>query len=61
MVCNLTKSRLGGIGNGGLLEGEPRSSESAWDTYQSWILSGAQQAGINEFTAAMWQPCGWHD
>ncbi len=44
MVCNLTKSRLGGIGKGGLLEGEPRSSKSAWDTYQSWILSGAQQA-----------------
>lgn len=44
MVCNLTKSRKGGIGVGGLLEGEPRSVESAWNTYQKWILSGAQEA-----------------
>ena len=44
MVCNLTKSRLGGIGKGGLLEGEPRSDAKAWDTYQRWILTGAQQA-----------------
>src|SRR5437868_2267407 len=44
MVCNLTKSRKGGVGVGGLLEGEPRSLEGAWNTYQKWILSGAQQA-----------------
>lgn len=44
MVCNLTKSRKGGVGKGGLLEGEPRKSENAWNTYQKWILSGAQQA-----------------
>jgi len=44
MVCNLTKSRLHGIGEGGLLEGEPRSSPKAWETYQKWILSGAQEA-----------------
>jgi SSS family solute:Na+ symporter len=44
MVCNLTKSRLGGVGKGGLLEGEPRSSQQAWDTYRRWIESGAQQA-----------------
>jgi SSS family solute:Na+ symporter len=43
MVCNLTKSRLHGIGVGGLLEGEPRSSQKAWDTYQKWILSGSQE------------------
>jgi SSS family solute:Na+ symporter len=43
MVCNLTKSRKGGAGAGGLLEGEPRSDESAWNTYQQWILSGAQE------------------
>lgn len=43
MVCNLTKSRLGGIGTGGLMEGEPRSRPSAWQTYQRWIRSGAQQ------------------
>lgn len=44
MVCNLTKSRLGGVGIGGLLEGEPRSSALAWDTYQRWILEGAMTA-----------------
>jgi SSS family solute:Na+ symporter len=43
MVCNLTKSRKGGVGTGGLLEGEPRVKESAWNTYQRWILSGAQE------------------
>lgn len=41
MVCNLTKSRKGGIGVGGILEGEPRSVEAAWNTYQRWIREGA--------------------
>jgi SSS family solute:Na+ symporter len=41
MVCNLTKSRLGGIGAAGLLEGEPRSSLAAWTTYQRWIQTHA--------------------
>jgi SSS family solute:Na+ symporter len=41
MVCNLTKSRKGGVGVGGILEGEPRSKESAWNTYQQWIRDGA--------------------
>ena len=44
MVCNLTKSRKGGVGKGGLLEGEPRTSLSAWNTYQKWILDGSQEA-----------------
>ena len=44
MVCNLTKSRLGGVGKGGLLEGEPRRNPRAWETYQRWIRSSAQQA-----------------
>ncbi len=44
MVCNLTKSRMGGIGVGGLLEGEPRRSPEAWSTYSNWIANGAQQA-----------------
>jgi SSS family solute:Na+ symporter len=43
MVCNLTKSRLGGIGTGGLLEGEPRSKPEAWSTYRKWIESGAME------------------
>ncbi|MFQ5808603.1 MAG: hypothetical protein ACE5JM_03200 [Armatimonadota bacterium] len=44
MVCNLTKSRLGGIGVGGLLEGEPRRSDAAWNTYRKWIIERAQEA-----------------
>lgn len=44
MVCNLTKSRLGGIGTGGLLEGEPRVKPEAWSTYRKWIERGAMQA-----------------
>ena len=43
MVLNLEKSRLGGLGVGGLMEGEPRSSLSAWNNYQSWIESGKMQ------------------
>ncbi|MBK9169175.1 MAG: hypothetical protein IPM24_17155 [Bryobacterales bacterium] len=43
MVCNLTKSRLGGIGMGGLMEGEPRRKSEAWATYQKWILERAQE------------------
>ena len=43
MVCNLTKSRKGGIGTGGLLEGEPRVKPGAWATYNRWIASGAQR------------------
>ena len=41
MVCNLTKSRKGGVGVGGLLEGEPRRLLPAWETYGKWIASGA--------------------
>lgn len=46
MVCNVTKSRLGGVGKGGLLEGEPRTTESAWNTYARWIASGAQECAV---------------
>jgi SSS family solute:Na+ symporter len=43
MVCNLTKSRKGGVGTGGMLEGEPRRDAKAWETYQKWIQAGAQE------------------
>jgi len=46
MVANLTKSRLGGVGAGGMLEGEPRRVRAAWDTYQKWILDRAQEAAF---------------
>jgi SSS family solute:Na+ symporter len=39
MVASTHKSRLGGIGVAGLLEGEERSMLSAWNTYQKWILN----------------------
>ena len=42
MVVNTFKSRLGGLGVGGLMEGEPRQSSQAWNTYYSWIMNGAQ-------------------
>ena len=49
MVCNLTKSRLGGIGphageQSCLLEGEPRRELSAWNQYAAWIQSKAMTA-----------------
>ncbi len=44
MVANLTKSRLGGVGKGGLLEGEPRRVEAAWNTYRKWIETRAMEA-----------------
>ncbi|MEE2657627.1 MAG: amidohydrolase family protein [Candidatus Latescibacterota bacterium] len=46
MVASSHKSRLGGLGVGGLLEGEPRSRDEAWLTYQSWIRDGAIQASV---------------
>jgi solute:Na+ symporter, SSS family len=44
MVVNLTKSRLGGVGKGGLIEGEPRKNPKAWATYQKWIETKAMEA-----------------
>jgi SSS family solute:Na+ symporter len=49
MVCNLTKSRKGGIGPAAgetscLLEGEPRREVAAWNTYARWIQSDAMVA-----------------
>ena len=43
MVCSLTKSRLGGVGTGGLCEGEPRQSSDAWHTYRRWIDTGTMR------------------
>ena len=46
IVVNAHKSRLGGTGVGGLLEGEPRSSDTAWANYQAWIYSRAARAAV---------------
>ena len=46
MVCNVTKSRLGGVGTGGLLEGEPRTSLKAWTNYQRWIAQHAMDCAV---------------
>lgn len=66
MVCNLTKSRLGGVGKGGLMEGEPRSKPEAWATYQRWIQTRAMEAAVRPMPggggyemewAISFQPC----
>jgi hypothetical protein len=44
MVVNLTKSYFGGVGKGGLIEGEPRRDAKAFATYSNWIESGAMTA-----------------
>jgi SSS family solute:Na+ symporter len=49
MVCNAHKSRLGGMGKGGILEGEPRSSDTAWNNYQDWIYSRAIECAVHIF------------
>lgn len=46
MVCNFSKSRLGGIGVGGLIEGENRNNPVAWANYSKWIDSGAMKAVV---------------
>ena len=52
MVVNAEKSRLGGIGVGGLLEGEPRASDAAWANYNKWITSGAMRAATRSAPGA---------
>jgi solute:Na+ symporter, SSS family len=52
VVCNLAKSRLGGLGVGGLLEGEPRTSDYAWNNYRKWIETGAQVAATRAYEGA---------
>lgn len=47
MVVNLTKSRLGGVGKGGLLEGEPRRDAKAFATYSNWIDTKAMVAATS--------------
>jgi SSS family solute:Na+ symporter len=59
MVCNLTKSRLGGVGRSGLLEGEPRSVLKAWETYRRWIETGAMEAAARVRTGAKGYVIEW--
>lgn len=47
MVVNLTKSRLGGLGKGGLLEGEPRRNAEGFARYSRWIDTGAMVAATS--------------
>jgi solute:Na+ symporter, SSS family len=55
MVCSTRKSRLGGLGKAGLMEGEQRRVTGAdgksvpnpnWDNYTKWIKSGAMNAEV---------------
>ena len=48
---------IGGVGVGGLLEGEPRSDPKAWETYQRWILSGAMKAVAIDFLGSAGLGC----
>lgn len=59
MVVNSQKSRLGGVGVGGLLEGEPRSSQTAWTNYQEWIYSRAMRAAVTVSPAGTSGVGGW--
>lgn len=49
LVVNAQKSRLSGIGIGGFIEGEPRSSDTAWINYEQWEYSRAVEAGVAVF------------
>lgn len=44
VVCNHTKSLLGGIGKGGLIQGEQRDNPKAWENHEKWIRSGDMKA-----------------
>jgi SSS family solute:Na+ symporter len=46
MVASTHKSRVGGVGRGGLLEGEERKNPRAWKTYAGWIAGGAMTAAV---------------
>lgn len=46
MIASTYKSSLGGIGSGGLMEGEPRSEASAWRTYRSWIRNDDMSVSV---------------
>ena len=64
MICNTTKSYLGGIGKGGLMPGENRDNPAAWPNYIRWIEKGDMKAAIrilNKGYVIEWQiksnPC----
>ncbi len=44
VVCNHTKSLLGGLGKGGLIQGENRNNPIVWENHEKWIRSGAMKA-----------------
>jgi SSS family solute:Na+ symporter len=46
MVCNFTKSQLHGTKAGGIIAGEPRRSDAAWNTYVRWIENGRQTCAV---------------
>ncbi|NKB71089.1 MAG: T9SS type A sorting domain-containing protein [Candidatus Latescibacteria bacterium] len=48
MVASNHKSLLGGLGVGGLMLGEPRSSDIAMANYEEWTRSGAIEAVVRQ-------------
>ena len=47
------------MGVGGLLEGEPRTSDSAWNNYQSWIKSGKMKSAAKPHAAGKGYVIEW--
>ena len=48
MVASNHKSQLGGLGVGGLMLGEPRSSDIAMENYERWTRSGDMEAVVRQ-------------
>ena len=48
MVASAHKSQLHGVGVGGLMLGEPRSSDTAMANYEQWTLNGDMEAVVRQ-------------
>ena len=48
MVASNHKSQLGGLGVGGLMLGEPRSSDIAMESYERWTRNGDMEAVVRQ-------------
>ncbi len=48
MVASNHKSQLGGLGVGGLMLGEPRSSDIAMENYERWTRNGDMEAVVRQ-------------
>ena len=46
MVASTHKSWLHGVGRGGLMQGEPRTDETAWENFAKWTENGDMVAAV---------------